>query len=196
MKLLFVSLFFSVSLWRQQKISLKTQSGDSITVVKEIIYYNNKPISKTIEKDIVYNSKYNRLIEQGGTILLFLEMDGRPDYNYLEAFRITKQKATDLVACVYNDNHQRHGPAPFTDMDNDGKLEFGGFDLTEGYAAEDSMYYCPSKYYEISHGNIVFDSALTKKMDLKENGIYLPKPLDKDGNCCVVIKKPGNTNSR
>jgi hypothetical protein len=27
-------------------------------------------------------------------------------------------------------------------------------------------------------------------MDIKVNGIYLSKPLDKDGYCCIIIKKP------
>ena len=58
------------------------------------------------------------------------------------------------------------------------------------YDAKDSMYYIPSQYYEIDNGNIRFDSSLTKKMDIKINGIYLKNPLDKNGNCCVVIKRP------
>ena len=63
--------------------------------------------------------------------------------------------------------------------------------MNEVYPSKDSMYYSPSDYYEINHGNIVFDSSLTRKMDIKENGIYMKNPLDNDGNCCKVIKKPG-----
>jgi hypothetical protein len=36
-------------------------------------------------------------------------------------------------------------------MDKEGKLKFGGFDLTEFYNSKDSMYYNPSRYYEISN---------------------------------------------
>ncbi len=196
MKLIFYSLIFFLISWQtQDKIVLKTRSGDTITVTKDIIYYDKKTLSNTID-GIVYNSKYNRLIEQNATILLFLEINDAPNYNKLKAFSLTNQKATELVECVYNDKTQGIGPEPFTDIDGDGKLEFGGFDITEVYDSKDSMYYNPSQYYEISKGKVTFDSALTKKMDIKFNGVYLSKPLDKEGNCCVVIKKPTNKSSR
>ena len=164
-------------------------------MTKDVIRYNGKTISKKIES-IIYESKYNRLIEQNGNILLFLEIDNRPNYNNIAAYSLTKQKATKLAECVYNDKTQGIGQEPFSDMDKDGKIEFGGFDLTEYYDSKDSMYYNPSQYYEISNGTIKFDSALTKKMDIRINGIYLSKPLDKDGNCCIVIKKPTKKSSR
>ena len=192
--ILSIALFFSFN-QTKDRIVLKTHSGENITVTKDHIYFNKKPISKTID-DIVYNSKYNRLIEQNSSILLFLEIDDRPDFNKLKVFKLTPQKAIELVECVYNDRSQGIGPAPFTDMDKDGKLEFGGFDLTEAYDSKDSMYYIPSKYYEIDKGSVTFDSAFTKKMDIKVNGIYLQKPLDKGGNCCKVIKKPKKKSNR
>ncbi|HVX52192.1 MAG TPA: hypothetical protein VHB48_18680, partial [Chitinophagaceae bacterium] len=105
-----------------EKITLRTISGDSIVVTEDIIYYNNSPISDKID-GIIYKSNYNRLIEQSGIILLFLEVDDRPSYNKLKAFKLTKQKANELVECVYNDKTQGIGPAPFTDMDKDGKIE-------------------------------------------------------------------------
>jgi hypothetical protein len=179
----------------QDKVVLKTRSGDTITITKGILYYNKKPVNNTVD-GIVYNSQYNRLIEQNSTILLFLEINDAPNYNKLKAFSLTNQKATELVECVYNDKTQGMGPAPFTDIDGDGKLEFGGFDITEVYNSKDSMYYNPSQYYEISIGKVTFDSALTKKMDIKFNGVYLSKPLDKEGNCCNVIKKPTHKSSR
>jgi len=179
----------------QDKIFLKTHSGDTIAVTKDVVRYNGKTVSKKIES-IIYESKYNRLIEQNGNILLFLEIDNRPNYNNIAAYSLTKQKATKLAECVYNDKNQGIGQEPFSDMDKDGKIEFGGFDLTEYYDSKDSMYYNPSQYYEISNGTIKFDSVLTKKMDIRINGIYLSKPLDKDGNCCIVIKKPTKKSSR
>lgn len=192
--ILSISFFFSLN-QTKEKIILKTHSGDSVIISKDIIYFNQRPISKTIE-GIVYSSKYNRLIEQHSSILLFLEIDDRPNFNTLKAFKVTNKKAIELTECVYNDRSQGIGPSPFTDMDNDGKLEFGGFDLTEFYDAKDSMYYNPSKYFEINNGSVVPDSILTKKMDIKVNGIYLKKPLDKEGNCCIVIKKTTKKSSR
>jgi hypothetical protein len=187
-------LFFSFK-QKQDKIILKTHSGDTITISGDIIYFNEKPISETIE-GIIYKSKYNKLIEQNSSILLFLEIDNRPNFDEIAAFKVTNQKAIKLAECVYNDKSQGLGPPPFTDMDRDGKLEFGGFDITEVYGSKDSMYYNPSQYYEINNGTVTFDSVLTKKMDVKINGIYLSKPLDKNNNCCVVIKKPMTKSSR
>ena len=189
MRLLLLSILFLFSFKEtQDKIILKTHSGDNIVISKDIIYFNQSPISKKIE-GIIYSSKYNKLIEQDSSILLFLEIDNRPNFNQIAAFKLTKKKAIKLVQCVYNDKLQGIGPAPFTDMNNDGNLEFGGFDLTEAYDSKDSMYYNPSRYYEISNGTVTFDSTLTKKMDIKINGLYLRNPLDKEGNCCIVIKK-------
>jgi hypothetical protein len=130
--LLFSLLLLYSSKQTQDKIVLKTQSGDTITITGDIIYFNKRPISKTIE-GIIYDSKYNRLIEQNSATLLFLEIDNRPNFNDISAFKLTSQAATKLAECVYNDKKQGIGPAPFTDMDKDGKLEFGGFDLAEFY---------------------------------------------------------------
>jgi hypothetical protein len=196
MRLLVSSLLFICSFARaQDRIALKTNSGDSIVISKGIIHYNGKAISKPIEA-IIYNSKYNRIIEQGHKILLFLEIDDSPNYNTIEAFDLTKQKASRIVEVVYNDKSQGIGPAPFTDMDGDGKVELGGFDLTEWYDSKDSMYYNPSQYFEIDNGIIKFDSSLTRKMDINVNGVYLSKPLNKNGNCCVLVKKTKKKNYR
>jgi hypothetical protein len=196
MRQILLQLLLILCSWQtQDRIVLKTKSGDNVIVTKDVIHYDGKPVSKEIE-GIVYDSKYNRLIEQNGTILLFLEIDNSPNYNNLAAFNLTKHKATKLVECVYNDKTQGIGAAPFTDMDGDGKLEFGGFDLTEYYDSKDSMYYNPSQYYEINNGKIRFDSSLTKTMDIKVNGLCLVKPLDQNGNCCVVVKKPAKQSSR
>lgn len=188
-----IAIFFSFN-QTKERIALKTHSGDNVIISKGIIYFNQKPISKTIE-GIVYSGKYNRLIEQHSSILLFLEIGNSPNFNELMVFKVTPKKVIQLAECVYNDKSQGIGPAPFTDMDNDGKLEFGGFGLTEFYNSKDSMYYNPSEYFQISNSTVVFDSILTKKMDIKVNGIYLKRPLDKEGNCCLVIKKPINKNS-
>jgi len=52
------------------------------------------------------------------------------------------------------------------------------------------MYYIPTAYYEIRKGEIHPDIPLTMKKDIELNGVYLRSQLDKDGNCCRVIKKP------
>jgi len=173
----------------QQDLTFKTKSGHIIEVHGEIIHYDKSAISAEIA-GVLPHSKYSRLVEQNGSILLFLEIDGAPDFNSIKGFTIKSNKAVEVCDVVYNDEMHGIGPAPFTDMDGDGKLELGGFDLTEAYQAEDSMYYNPSQYYEIDHGKVKFDSTLTRKMDIKVNGVYIPHPLNENGNCCVVIRKP------
>jgi hypothetical protein len=187
--LIFSSVFLFSILFNKQPLLFKTLNGDVIKVDNDIIYFNDRPISEKID-DIIYESKYSRIIEQSKSTFLFLEIDNNPNFNELKAFKITPTKAVELVTCVYNDKNQGIGPSPFLDIDNDHNEEFGGFDITEVYPSKDSMYYNPSRYYEIKNGNILFDSILTKQMDIKVNGIYLRNPLDHEGNCCIVIKKP------
>jgi hypothetical protein len=189
--LLTIILFGLMPVQQKEKVILKTKSRDIVSIMNDRIYYNSKIISGPID-GIIYNSKYNRIIEDGNSMFLFIEVDDRPDYNMLEVYSLTKQKATKLLDAAYNDSSQgwKNYPISLTDADKDGHLEFGGFGINEGYDNEDSMYYSPSVYYEIKNGKITFDSVLTKKMDIKMNGVYLKKPFDKNGNCCVVVRKP------
>lgn len=189
--ILSIILFALISIQQKEKVILKTKSGDIVSIMNDKIYYNSKAISEPIS-EIIYNSKYNRIIEDGNSMFLFIEVDDRPNYNMLEVYNLTKQKATKLLEAVYNDRSQgsKNDHISLTDIDNDGYLEFGGFGINEGYDNKDSMYYNPSRYYEIRNGKITLDSVLTKKMDIKMNGVYLKKPLDKNGNCCIVVRRP------
>lgn len=195
---------------QESKTSLKTDSVYSfklridtlheITIKREYVnhsnyhqtfYLNNEKIYTDTTNYLVDSSKYSRVIAENGNVLLFMECDGRPNLDYISAYAIDikNKKMTYLSSSVFND-----GPGgktkPFTDIDGDGFLEYGGFDLSEMHPHPDSMYYNPSKFYEIKKGRLLFDSLLTKKEDIKENGIYLAQPLDKNGNCCKVIKRP------
>lgn len=172
----------------QREIMLKTAAGQRIKISAAGIYFNHTKVYGD-PGDIVYASHYNRLVEQDGNSLLFLEMDGRPNFNTLAVFQLSSRKASKLAEVVYNDQQQGSGPAPFTDPDKDGKIEFGGFDLNESHPSKDSACYNPCRYYEIDRGRIRFDSVLTKKMAIAVNGVYIVNPLDKDGNCCIVIKR-------
>lgn len=173
--------------------------ADSITIGQykggrscggDAIYFNNKLIFCGDNNDFVYDSEYNRVMLDNNQILLFIEVNRQPSFNQIAAYSVNKTTARLLIECVYNDKEQRNGQPPFTDMDKDGYLEFGGFDWTEQHPSPDSMYYIPSEYYEVKNGTVTFDSVLTKTMDIKENGIYLKQPFDNEGNCCKVIPKP------
>ncbi|SFA47106.1 hypothetical protein SAMN04488511_106148 [Pedobacter suwonensis] len=157
----------------------------------EAISLNGKQIYLDTTHYFIYKSKYNRVIKSNDKLLLFLENDGRPNFNYITAYSIAKDNKVMFIAdCVYNDKNQGGGPVPFTDIDHDGVLEYGGFDLIEIPEHPDSIYYNPSEFYEIRNGTVKFDSLLAKKADIRKNGVYLSHFMNKDGNCCKLIKKP------
>ena len=180
---LFLILILCFKLLSAQTISFKTKNGQRITVVKGVIALNNNPIYKYQEDAIIYKSKYNRLIEDSTTLLLFLTISGSPNKDRMEGFKILPHQAIKLVDAI---------ASTINDLDDDGFLEFGGADLTEVYPNKDSMYYVPTAFYEIKNGKILPDIALTIDKDIELNGIYLSSwyQLNKDGNCCIVIAKP------
>jgi hypothetical protein len=182
--LIFTICLSSFQLSKKNILSFKTSTGHIIKVFKGQILYDNRVIFKRkYDDDILYGDKANRLIEDHGIIFLFIAVDDRPNLEKLNAFLITATKATLVANAILS---------PIKDYDNDGYLEFGGRDLTEGYNNPDSMYYIPTAYFEVREGKINRDNALTKKEDIKLNGLYLPpnKQMDKNGFCCKVIPIP------
>jgi hypothetical protein len=165
-------------------LKFKTSSGHTVKVTRGTIYYDNKSLLKIEDSEILYDSGLNRLIEDHGAVFLFVAMDGRPNLDRLNAFSITPLKAILVADAILS---------AIKDFDGDGYLEFGGSDLTEAYSNPDSMYYVPTAYYEIRHGKIHPDKALTISKDVSLNGLYLPpgKRLDKEGFCCRVVRTPG-----
>jgi hypothetical protein len=165
-------------------LRFKTAGGHIIKVYKAQIFYDNKVIFKReYDDDILYNSKSNRLIEDDGSVFLFIAIGGSPNFDRLNVFRITRTKAALVADAILS---------PVKDYDGDGYLEFGGRDITERYPNPDSMYYIPSAYYKIRDGKIRPDNSLTRRKDIELNGLYLPtnQQPDKNGNCCKVIPKP------
>ena len=183
-------------------LHIKVSKNDSLTIKR--FYYDIKNLNKYYEEilrngkqvyldtghEFIYESKYNRVINSHGKVLLFLESDGRPNFNLISAYAVQKNTISFIADCTYNDKNQGGGPPPFTDIDHDGFLEYGGFDINEVPEHPDSIYYNPSKFYEIRNGVVKFDNLLARKADKKENGIHLSNFMDKSGNCCKIIKKP------
>lgn len=148
-----------------------------ITVYKGTIFVNgNKAF--IFPKDIInYKSRRNRLIEDGRTVFLFLEVDGSPNKNRLMVFNIDHSLADSLLNTVSSD---------VKDWDQDGNLEFGGSDLVKVHSSPDSIYYTPARFYEIKKGKITLDAALTEKTEKKLNGTYLPDPFEANGQPKVI----------
>ena len=163
-------------------LNYQTKSGLKVNVHKQIISVNGKNLYKCKFDDIIYASKRNRLVEDDGSTFLFLEVNGSPNLDRLYVFKITNDKVDSVADSISSD---------LRDLDGDGKLEFGGRDLTESHPSEDSMYYIPSDYYEIRNGKILYDSAFTEEIDLRINGISLRYSKYFPLNCCDVVVKPG-----
>jgi hypothetical protein len=182
MRLLFL-LLISLPVFAQTpktELHFTSSKQQKITVFKGTIFVNGNRTYQLPPDAINYPSRRNRLVEDGGNVFLFLEINGSPKKNKLYVFGINNSIADSLMAAISSD---------VKDMDHDGSLEFGGSDLTEVYPSADSMYYVPAKFYEINRGRIIYDAAYTEKIDKKVNGTFIAEPLDKNGNCCKVIPK-------
>ena len=163
------------------KLTFRTSKGFDINVSGRTITVNGRKLF-LLEDSAISNSKRNRVIEDGGSVFLFLEMDGRPNLDMLYAFQVSDTKVELLANAISSD---------LKDLDGDGYPEFGGSDLTEKHPSEDSMYYIPVDYYEIRMGRILYDSVYSRKQTIKMNGVFLVHAGDPNGNCCKVIVKPG-----
>lgn len=171
---------------QRHPLKFKTHSGHMVKVSHGTISYDARAIFHLEDPDdILDTSRLNRIIEDHGAVFLFLAMDGRPNLDRYNVYKITPLSAKLVADAILS---------PIKDYDNDGYLEFGGRDLTEGYGSPDSMYYIPTAYYEVRNGTIHQDVKLTIQKDKEINGLYLPpaKQLDVDGNCCVVIADPAH----
>ncbi|NLR58293.1 hypothetical protein HGH93_09300 [Chitinophaga polysaccharea] len=151
-----------------------------IAVYKGTIFVNGNKTYQLSPDKIVYNSRRNRLIEDGGNVFLFLEVTAAPNKNRLIVFGINNSIADSLLSAVASD---------VKDYDHDGQLEFGGSEAPKAHPSADSIYYLPSRFYEIKKGRINVDAEYTEKIDKKVNGVYLADPLDSNGNCCKAIPR-------
>jgi hypothetical protein len=151
-----------------------------VAVYNGSIIVNSKRSYQLATDNIVYKSRRNRIIEDKGQVFLFLEVTDSGKKNKFYVFNIHHSIADSLFTAIASD---------VKDFDQDGFLEFGGSEASPVYPAPDSMYYVPSRFYEIKNGQITFDGAYTEKVDLKVNKTYIPDPLDRNGNCCVVVPR-------
>lgn len=162
-----------------KQLNYKTKNGHSVSVNGKQIFYDGKAIfTFKYPDEIELNYKKDYLIEDNGSVFLFLFADGNPNLDRFNVYQIFPNKALLVADSI---------ASPIKDYDSDGNLEFGGRDLTEMHPSRDSMYYIPTQYFEIAKGKILIDKSLTRKKDISINGCYISKPLDKNGNCCVVI---------
>lgn len=159
-----------------------------------MILFDTNEIYLREEHTYKIDSKYNQLIQVSGNLYLILEIKGSPKWDRIVVYKIQPDTAFVVAETVYNDKHQNSGHdfESFTDIDKDGYIEFGGFDVhAVPLNSVDYQFYHPSTFYQIANGQIEFDSALTEKMDILENGLYMKHPYeDKEGYHPVTIPKP------
>jgi hypothetical protein len=165
------------------ELHFTSSKQQKITVYKGNIFVNGNKAFIFQSDDINYSSRRNKLVEDNGNVFLFLEVKGSPNKDRLYVFGINNSKADSLLTAVSSD---------VKDYDHDEHLEFGGAELSEAYPSNDSMYYIPSKFYEINKGRIIYDATYTEKIDKKANGVFIAEPMDKNGKYVVIPKPKGH----
>ena len=161
------------------ELHFTSSKQQKITIFKGTIFVNGNRTYQLAPDNIVYTSRRNRLVEDGGNVFLFLEINGSPKKNRLYVFGINNSVADSLMEAISSD---------VKDMDHDGLLEFGGSDVTDTHPSADSAYYISAKFYEIKKGRIIPDEAYTEKIDKKVNGVYIAEPSNKK----AILKPKGH----
>ena len=162
----------------------KSSKAQYITVNKGTIFVNGNRAYQLPPDAVNLASRRNKLIEDNGNVFLFLEINGAPNKNKLYVFGVNNSSVDSLATAISSD---------VRDYDHDEYLEFGGSDNVPVYPAADSMYYVPSKFYEIKKGRILYDKEYTEKIDMKVNGQYLADPVDANGQYKVIHKPKGHS---
>jgi hypothetical protein len=177
--LCFSFAFAAVAQKKEGELHFKSSQAQLITIYKGNIFVNGNKTYIFSKDDIVYASRRNKLVENGRSVFMFLELNGSPNKNKMIVFNIDHSIADSITTTVVSD---------IRDFDRDGELEFGGSEAAKPHPSADSLYYLASRFYEIKKGRITFDKELTEKTDIKVNGTYLEEPLDSNGNPKAILK--------
>ncbi|MBV8252608.1 MAG: hypothetical protein JO154_08370 [Chitinophaga sp.] len=169
----------------KNELHFTSSQAQRITVYKGTVFVNGNKAFIFPEDNINYPSKRNRLIEDGKSVFLFLDVAMKTGSNRLYVFNIDHSLADTLLTAVSSD---------VKDWDHDGNMEFGGAEQVTPYVpftdkGADSAYYVPSRFYEIRKGKIIYDAELTEKTDIKANGVFLTEPYDANGKTKLIKRK-------
>lgn len=147
-----IDLSFEIRIIGQHSLDLGGSSFNPIAIIRD----NVEVFRDTVSEYWLcgFESKdYPRLLQcSDGSVQILLEIDDRPNINYLNQITISNE---DKVVIRQLPVFQWEPK----DIDNDGKLEVSGF-LTnsESIANGDSVIYNPKLVYEISNNCLIFDS--------------------------------------
>ncbi len=135
-----------------------------------VVKHNNKPVYINRSNFFVLNDSLNpTIIELGDDLFeIFLEIDDRPNRNFLQMLKIQLDKVIDsqkIPKFFHNPYQIVNGKCLFVGM----------WDYSEGWTnGKDSVYstYNPYLYYEITKTGIVLDSAVTRKINKEIYGDF------------------------
>lgn len=143
--------------------------SDSLTYTHIEIWMNSKLVFKdtTLTEYLFGDTQWPqaRKLKTGEYEVLIPVFDA-PDFNKLKAYYIRNDSMMRSTILPYFDVFPK-------DYNNDGRKEYVGImNITEAYANNDSCYYNPALYYEVSDWGIKLDSNLTIEMNKKSWGDF------------------------
>jgi hypothetical protein len=120
--------------------------------------------------DIIMDSKSTSVLSNKSMRYILLRQKGFVDVDNFLVFCVKNKSLISIEKAVYS---------KITDADNDGKLEIGGFHLSEVPCREcDSVYYNPAEIFELGE-SFCFDSLESKLATIRFYGVFLGyQPLD------------------
>lgn len=155
-----------------------SSKAQQININKGTIFVNGNRAFLLSNGAEFLDSRRNKLIENGGNVFLFLEVNRNADVKDLIIFSVNNSKVDSIANVVSSD---------IRDYDHDQLMEVGGAYNVAPYPSPDSVYYVPYIYYEINKGRVVLDEEYNEKVNKKKYGVWL-KDLIVDGKYKVIPK--------
>jgi hypothetical protein len=134
------------------------------------IYIGNTLLGEFPYYDLVMDSISTRVISNKTMRYILLRQKGFVDVDNFLVFCVKNKSLISIEKAVYS---------KIADADKDGKLEIGGFHLTEAPCREcDSVYYNPAEIFELGK-SFSFDSLESKLATIRFYGVFLGyQPID------------------
>lgn len=167
------SLFKVISLQKDVNIVIpviEKDFNDSLTYTHIEIWVDSKLVFKdTTLTEYLFGDKQwpqSRKLKTGEYEVLIPVFDA-PDFNKIKALYFRNDSTTRSIILPYFDDFPK-------DYNNDGREEYVGvMNITDAYENNDSCYYNPALYYQMSDWGIKLDSNLTIEMNKKSWGVFL-----------------------
>jgi hypothetical protein len=144
--------------------------NDSLTYTHIEIWIDSKLVFKdtTLTEYIFGDRQWPQVRKlKTGEYEVLISVFDAPDFNKIRALYFRNDSTTRSTMFPYFNDLPK-------DYNNDGKKEYVGImNIADAYENNDSCYYNPALYYEISEWGIKLDSVLTIEMNKKSWGVFL-----------------------